>query len=115
MLTQLVESRLEDLKGDAEGQSASFATVTEVTERSVTDHRRQRCVFTLTSTLWSPDEPDSQEVLQVVEKNIFDLEVLLHPDGARTAGRHDEPRSVQADAGQPVVGIDTVGERHLGS
>lgn len=52
-------------------------------------------------TLWSPDEPHSQEVLQVVEKNVFDLEVLLHPDGARTAGHHDEARPVQTDTGQP--------------
>lgn len=52
-------------------------------------------------TLWSPDEPHSQEVLQVVEKNVFDLEVLLHPDGAWTAGCHDEARPVQTDTGQP--------------
>lgn len=34
----LVESWFEDLEGHAERQSASFAAVTQVTERGVTDH-----------------------------------------------------------------------------
>lgn len=59
-----------------------------------------------TLTLWSPDEANSQEVLQVVEENIFHLEVLLHPDAARTVGRHHEPRLVKSDAGQPEVEAD---------
>lgn len=46
----LVQSWFEDLEGHAERQSASFAAVTQVTERGVTDHGRQRCVFPLTST-----------------------------------------------------------------
>lgn len=57
-----------------------------------------------TLTLWSPDEPYSQEVLQVVEQNVSDLEVFLHLDGAWTARRHDEPRPVQTDTGQPGAG-----------
>lgn len=61
-----------------------------------------RCLETQRLTLWGPDEPNSQKVLQVVEQNVFDLEVLLHCDGAWTAGCHDEPWSVQTDTRQPV-------------
>lgn len=57
--------------------------------------------ITNTLTFRSPDEPNGQEVLQVVEQNIFDLEVFLYLDSARTAGRHDEPWPVQTDTGQP--------------
>lgn len=52
-------------------------------------------------TVRSPDEPNGEEVLQVIEQSIFDLEVFLYPDGARTAGGHDKPRAIQADAGEP--------------
>lgn len=52
-------------------------------------------------TLWSPYKSNSQKVLHVVEQNVFDLEVLLHPDRAGAAGRHDKPWPVQADTGQP--------------
>ena len=62
------------------------------------------CSNTHTLTLWGPNESYSQEVLQVVEQNVFDLEVLLHSDRARTTRCHDEPRSVQTDAGQPEGG-----------
>lgn len=53
-------------------------------------------------TVRGPDKTYSQEVLQVVEQNIFDLEVFLHSYGTGTAGRHDEPGSVQTDTWQPV-------------
>lgn len=50
-------------------------------------------------TFGGPDEPDGQEILQVVDQNVFDLEVLLDSDGAGTAGGHDEPGPIQTDAG----------------
>ena len=52
-------------------------------------HRTVRC----------PDQSHGEEVLQVVEQDVLDPEVLLHPDGARAAGRHHEARAVQAEAG----------------
>lgn len=58
-------------------------------------------------TVWSPDKANSEEVLQVIEQNIFDLKVFFHPDGTWTACSHDKPRAIQTDAGEPGKMEDT--------
>lgn len=66
-------------------------------------------------TLWCPDEPYSQEVLQVVEERVAHSEVLMSPYGTGAARGHDEVRPVQSDARHTVVCVDGAGEWQLGS
>lgn len=81
---------------DQEGKNFS---VTEEEESDIYRKLENRCRSE--PTFRGPDEPDGQEVLQVVDQNVFDLEVLFDLDGAGAAGGHDEPWPVQTDAGQP--------------
>lgn len=66
-------------------------------------------------TLWCPDEPYSQEVLQVVEECVAHSEVLVSPYGTGAARCHDEVRPVQSDARHTVVCVDGAGEWQLRS
>lgn len=66
-------------------------------------------------TLWCPDEPYSQEVLQVVEECVAHSEVLMSPYSTGAAGGHDEVRPVQSDARHTIVCVDRAGEWQLGS
>lgn len=66
-------------------------------------------------TLWCPDEPYSQEVLQVVEERVAHSEVLMSPYGTGAARSHDEVRPVQSDARHTVVCVDGAGKWQLGS
>lgn len=71
--------------------------------------------MTFLLTLWCPDEPYSQEVLQVVEERVAHSEVLMSPYGTGAARGHDEMRPVQSDARHTVVCVDAAGEWQLGS
>lgn len=62
LVQYLVQSWFEDLESHAEGQSAPFPTVSEVTERSVTDHSSQRCVLALTTT-WKQSSYISLDIM----------------------------------------------------
>lgn len=66
-------------------------------------------------TLWCPDKPYRQEVLQVVEECVAHSEVLMSPYGTGAARGHDEVRPVQSDARHTVVCVDGTGEGQLGS
>lgn len=71
-------------------------------------------VMALSLTLWRPDEPHSQEVLQVVEECVAHSEMLMSPYGTGAARGHDEVRPVQSDARHTVVCVDGAGEWQLG-
>lgn len=66
-------------------------------------------------TLWCPDKPNSQEVLQVVEERVAHSEVLMGLHGTGAARSHDEVRPVQSDARHTVMRVDGAGEWQLGS
>lgn len=68
----------------------------------------------LTLTLWRPDKPYSQEVLQVVEECVAYSEVLMSPYSTGAARSHDEVRPVQSNARHTIVCVDGAGEWQLG-
>lgn len=66
-------------------------------------------------TLWCPNKPYSQEVLQVVQKCVAHSEVLMSLYGTGAARGHDEVRPVQPDARHTVVCVDGAGKWQLRS
>lgn len=70
MILYLVQSWFEDLERHTEGQRASFPTVSEVTERSVTDHGSQRRVLALTAT-WKHNSYSSLDTDDRTEETLL--------------------------------------------
>jgi len=69
--------------------------------------------WSLRLTVRTPDQPDGQEVLQVVEQGVFHPEALQRPDGTGTGSGHHQQGAVQADAGQRVTTGDVPGGKHV--
>lgn len=57
-------------------------------------------------TLSIPDKMDSQEILQVVSQCVFNPEVFQRPDNTGAGRRHNQTRTIQANAGQHVKRAD---------